>query len=301
MGKAVSTIILLVISLQTLGAQPDSSFCNCGQLSYLNIPERPENAIDGSDFVARVADWSITERETAVVKEVLSGNVPSFSRKLKAITISQTIEEEPYEFICFAACDYLAIGSDQDYLYIPLTPTTAQFLADTLNCTLPTKKLVDKLYANADVSLAPQPIPPSDQMTTIEVFGQHTDSIKQQLSQLEIDRSAKELWAGHKKDLIISNCIYDPERPGERVVIYGWHLSEKNPIQAVYNGHIASYADYSHGVRFISRCAILNGDSIWVEDILKDPVLWPLLSDEGVINIPYYPLSRLLASEGNSF
>ncbi len=295
MGKAVSIFILLIISLQTLGAQPDSSYCNSGTLSYLNIPERPENAMGGSDFVTRVAGWSITERETALIREVLSGNVPSFSRKLKAVKISQTLDEEPYEFICFAACDYLAIGSDQDYLYIPLTPYTAQFLADTLNCTLPTKKLVDRLYANADVSLAPQPIPPSDQMTTLEVFWQHTDSIKQQLSHGGIDRSATALWAGHKKDLIISNAIYDPERPGERVVIYGWHLSENNPIQGVYNGHIASYADYSHGVRFISRSVFLNGDSICLEDILKDPVLWPLISDEGVINKPYYPGRKAVA------
>ena len=151
------------------------------------------------------------------------------------------------------------------------------------------------MYASSEIPLSPQPIPPSDKMTSIQVFNQHTDSIKQQLSLLEIDRAANEIIAGHKKDIIISNKIYSPDRNNERVVIYGWHLSENNPIQPVYNGHIAMYADYSHGVRLISRLAFINGDSIHLEDILMDSVLYILLSSEGVISKPYYPIT-----EGNT-
>lgn len=267
-------------------------------LRYLNIPARPAYAMPGSDFVSYVTGMSIEDRERAIVREILSGNVPSFSRKLRPINISQTIDGEGFELICFVACDYMAIGSDQDYLYIPLTPSTAQYLADTFDCSLPTRKIVDDIYSNSEVKLFPQPIPPSDSMTTIPIFQQHTDSINQQRSLLELDRAANSIVAGHKKDIIISNKIYDPERSSGNVVIYGWHLSKDNPIQPVYNGHIAMYADYSHGVRLISKAAYINGDPVYLDDALKDPILSILLSCEGVIKKPYYPESIYLVQDG---
>ena len=296
MVKTLQAIILILFFLQATCAQANFSFSTCDTTIYLNIPERPAYAIEGSDFVAQVTGLNILDRETAVVREILSGNVPSFSRKLGSLKISQNVDATNYELIYFVACDYMAIGSDQDYLYIPLTPSTAQYLADKLNCSLPTRKVVDIIYTNSDITLSPQPIPPSNKMTTIQVFGQHTDSIEQQFSISGFDRSATGIVAGHKKDIIISNKIYDPDRANERVVIYGWHLSEGNPIQAEYNGHTAMYADYSHGVRLVSNIAYINGDSIHLDDILRDPNLSILLSSEGVISKPYYPDSKIFTS-----
>ncbi|MDX1701449.1 MAG: T9SS type A sorting domain-containing protein, partial [Melioribacteraceae bacterium] len=186
----------------------------------------------------------------------------------------------------------------EDYLYTPMTPSTAQYLADRLECTLPTKKIVDIVYSTASIKLDPQPIPPSNRMTTIPVFWDHTDSIKMQFSQKEFERLSDKIVGGHKKDIIISNKIYSSDRNFERVVIYGWHLSVGNPIQPVYNGHIAKYADYSHGVRLIYNAAFLNGDPINVLDILQDPDLHSLLSSEGIISKPYYPESDIFTSVG---
>jgi len=301
MVKTLHTSILILVFIQAICAQAKSSFSIGDTTIYLNIPERPAYAIEGSDFVAQLTGLSIIDREIAVVREILSGNVPSFSRKLRSLKISQNVDATNYELIYFVACDYMAIGSDQDYLYMPLTPSTAQYLAYKLNCSLPTKKIVDNIYTNSEITLSPQPIPPSDKMTTIQVFEQHTDSIKQQFSLSGFDRSADGIVAGHKKDIIISNKIYDPDRTNERVVIYGWHLSEGNPIQPVYNGHTAMYADYSHGVRLVSNIAFINGDPIHLDDILRDPILSILLSSEGVISKPYYPESKIFTSGGNKF
>lgn len=301
MVKTFQAIILILFFIEAICAQPKSSFSAVDTTIYLNIPERPAYAIEGSDFVALVIGLSIIDRETAVVREILSGNVPSFSRKLRSLKISQNVDATNYELIYFVACDYMAIGSDQDYLYIPLTPSTAQYLADKLNCSLPTRKVVDNIYTNSKFRLSPQPIPPSDKMTTIQVFEQHTDSIKQQFSISGSDRSATGIVAGHKKDIIISNRIYDPDRTNERVVIYGWHLSENSPIQPVYNGHTAMYVDYSHGVRLVANIAFINGDPIHLDDILRDPDLSILYCGEGVISKPYYPESKIFTSGGNKF
>ena len=305
MAKIIKAIGLILILTKVIFGQSESAILasdNRLELTandtvwHLNIPERLEDAIEGSEFVDQVTDLNITDREKAVAREILSGNVPSFSRKLRPLKISQTVHSKSYELTFFVTCDYMAIGSDQDYLYIPMTPSTAQYLADKLNCSLPTKKIVDIIYTKAEIKLKPQPIPPSDKMTTVPVFKQHTDSIKQQIIEIGFDRSDDNIIAGHKKDIIISNKIYSPDRTYDRVVIYGWHLSEHNPIQPVYNGHIAMYADYSHGVRLISQLAFINGDSIQVDDILKDPNLSILLSSEGVISKPYYPPSDIFTS-----
>jgi len=271
------------------------SFAN-DTLKYLNIPIRSGNAITGSEFVSRVSKMSLENREKEIVKEILLGNVPSFSRKLKPVTISLNINSENYKLTFFTLCDYMAIGADSDYLYIPMTPSTAQYLAEQLNCSLPTKKMVDIIYNNADIKLYPQPIPPSNNMVTVPVFKNHTDSIKKQILQIGFDRTADYLIAGHKKDVIISNKIYSSDRDYKRVVIYGWHRGVNNPIQPVYNGHIAKYADYSHGIRFIFGTVILNGDSTTVENVLKDTTLFGLLSSEGMISKPYYPPSDIFTS-----
>lgn len=294
----IKTINLILISLLFTFCQPTSPINDDeirlspnDTIRYLNIPARSGNALNGSQFANQVADLSQVIRERAVIREILAGNVPSFSRKLKFITINQNINNENFDLTFFTICDYMAIGSEQNYLYIPMTPSTAQYLADRLNCSLPTKKIVDIIYNQAEIKLSPQPIPPSDIMTTVPVFKQHTDSIKQQISQIGFDRSSDNIIAGHKKDIIISNKIYSPDKDFDRVVIYGWHLSENNPIQPVYNGHNAEYVDYSHGVRLISKTAYINGESIQIDDFLKDSELSPLLSDEGVISKPYYPVS----------
>ncbi len=297
-AKIILTMSLILISTKVIFGQTELTIATSDNrlklttsdtIGYLNIPERPKNAIGCLEFVDEVTGLSIAEREKAVAREILSGNVPSFSRKLRPLKIIRTVNDKSYELVFFIVCDYMAIGSDQDYLYIPMAPSTAQYLADKMSCSIPTKKIVDIIYAKAEFKLKPQPIPPSDKMTTVQVFRQHTDSIKQQITQMGLDRSADNIIAGHKKDIIISNKIYDSDKNYGRVVIYGWHLSENNPIQPVYNRHDSMYADYSHGVRLISKLAFINGNSIQVDDILKDPNLSILLSSEGIISKPFYP------------
>ncbi len=255
----------------------------------LKLPERSEQALEGTEFVSQVASLSTADREMAVIREVLSGNVPSFSRKMKWLTISETLNDKSHELEIAVAGDYMAIGSDQDYIYIPMTPGTAQILADTLHCILPTKKIVDIIYGEANHTLTPQPIPPSDSMTTVPVFHQHTDSIKQQILRKNLIRSPVDLVAGHKKDIIISNKIHSSENTSNRVVIYGWHRDQDSPIQPVFSGHGETYADYSHGVRLISKSAVLDGEPIDLDPILLDPLLSGIISDEGRIGKPYYP------------
>lgn len=263
-------------------------------IRWLDIPERQNDALGGSAFAARVEGGSRRGREKEVVRQVLAGNMPSCSRMLRRIDIKAEIADSKHSISFWALNDYLAIGSDDDHLYIPLTPGCAQQIADSLGCLLPTRTIVDTIYARAGLKLRPQPIPPSPQMTNLPVFVQHNDSVMLQLHELEVEQgganpNAKALVAGHKKDIIISKRIYSNDRDYDRVVIYGWHRGLNDPIQPVYSGHSADYADYSHGVRLIADSVTVNGTKMGLNDLLADPGLAPLLSDEGVIHRAFYP------------
>jgi hypothetical protein len=51
----------------------------------------------------------------------------------------------------------------------------------------------------------------------------------------------------------------------------------------LYLGHAAGYVDYSHGIRLMSQSVVVDGKPIPVADVLADPVLNAILSNEGPI------------------
>lgn len=257
----------------------------------INLKKRRPNALTGSEFAKSIADTnlSLAAREKLIYTEVKNGNIPSFLRKLKPIQIEKVINGTNYKLKFYGLPDYLSIGIDSNFFYIPTTPMLAEQIADLTGSLLPTKTMVDEIYTNAKIKLEPQPIAPSKEMITVPVFIAHNQMVLNQLEAFKERHLQSELTAGNKKDIIISNKIYG--QPTPRVVIYGWHKLDGKAIQPVYNKHTNTWADYSHGVRLISNIGYLNGKRIKLTDLLKDPVLHELLSDEGVIPTAKYPIN----------
>jgi hypothetical protein len=250
----------------------------------LDLPPRPDAAPKGTQFARSIAGLPLKEREERILAEVKRGNVPAFLRTLVPVTV----RSKTATATIFAAPDYLAIGADDDFFLTPLTPYTAQKIANLLDCTLPTPRMVDEIYRNAAVKLTPSPIAPSPAMTTVPVFLEHNETVRGQRKGAALGA----LVAGHKKDVVIANKVF--AAPG-RVAIYGWHRLDGKPIQPLYTGHAASWADYSHGIRLVSRRAIIDGQPRSIDEVLADPVLAPLLSDEGVMHQTRYELKAFPA------
>jgi hypothetical protein len=263
----------------------------CGiSAQTLNVPARQVTAMSGSQFAYYIWSMSLTDRENAIYAEVLNGNVPDFMRNLVPVTSSATIGHTLYTATYYVIPDYTAIGCDTDYFLCPMTPLLAQRIADQIGCTLPTSKMVDDIWLAASVKLAPSTIPPSPQMTTVPIFYQEDTTIWNQRKVVLATNPLGELVGGDKKDVIISNHIYGNPSPG-RVVIYGWTQLDSIPIQEVYWGHENTYADYSHGIRFVQLACTLNGSATTVNDILTSTTLDSVLSNEGTIAVPRYPVA----------
>jgi hypothetical protein len=249
----------------------------------LDLPPRPESAPKGKAFALSLVDLPLAEREEKILAQVKAGNVPTFLRKLVPVSVTVGTVRASY----FVAPDYLAVGSDDDYFLAPLTPLTAQVIADRLDCVLPTPKMVDDIYANSTVKLTPEPIPPSPAMTTVPVFLRHNERVRAARG----DKPLGALVAGSKKDVVVANKVF--AIPG-KVAIYGWHKRDGKPIQPLYVGHASSWVDYSHGIRLVSRRMTVDGAAKTIEEVLADPQLAPLLSNEGVMRQTRYERTDLI-------
>lgn len=279
MVKGLLTFLFFFILVQSAAAQK------------LKIQSRKADALTGSEFVNLISDstMSLNERENVIFNAIKKGNIPNFLRKLSKIEQELTLVDKKYKITYFTLPDYMAIGNNEDYFYVPMTPILAQKVANLLKCSLPTKEMVDLIYEYATIKLTPTPIPPNKAMTTVPIFDAHNQMVQQQLAPYLAQHTNSELTAGNKKDIILSTKIYTEKTP--KVVIYGWHQLSGKAIQPVYHKHSNTWADYSHGVRLIQNKVFINGKKTTLKKVLADPKLHFLLSDEGIIEKAYYPLT----------
>jgi hypothetical protein len=245
-----------------------------------SLPKRPADALGGKEFFKTLDKLTPTEREEAIAMEVLRGNIPEFLRTFQKVTVKTTDKAgKEHTAVIEVMPDYLAVGSDTDFVRVPMTPQTASRIADAFGCALPTRKIVDEVYRASTVKLEPKPM--TENRESPATFLQHNAIIEKQRAGEKLG----ELVVGVKKDVVISNRL--AEKPN-RVAIYGWHKLDGKPIQPLTIVHVASYVDYSHGVRLMKRTVIVDGKPRDVRHVLYAAELCELLSDEGPITRPTY-------------
>ncbi|HEX7409959.1 MAG TPA: hypothetical protein VF515_20260 [Candidatus Binatia bacterium] len=274
--------LLLALLWQPIAACAGASPFECSDGLLQKLPSRASTAPTGSEFAHRVEALSGADREQAIEAELLDGDMPQFLRRVVPITMNGELPNgQSVEVTVCTLTDYLAIGSDRDFLIVPMSLATALTVAGRFGFTLPTSKMVDAIYRQAEVHLAPQPLPASDQMRSTDYYRHHNELIAEQRMALGVLPGV--LTAGHKKDLVITNRLW---RYPDRVAIYGWHRGINSPIQPLSTVHGVRYADYSHGTRLVSTTIFMDGRPMSIFEALADPGLSQVLSREG-------PLPRL--------
>ena len=245
----------------------------------VQIPARPAGSMTGSQFMASVSSMTFDQREAEIYKEISKGNIPDFMRYLKKLQSSFTDASGTAHTVIYEVMpDYLCIGSNEDFCRIPMGPITAQKLANLFGATMPTPKLVDDIYAKADVKLAPVTYTPvGNQNELVSKFVEHNTAIEAQRT--ATGKPLGLIVGGIKKDVVISNKITDPASVNH-VVIYGWHQLNGVPIQPIYSGHINSYVDYSHGIRLINNELLLDSVVMTTGQILTNATMYKVLSNE---------------------
>lgn len=244
------------------------------------IPKRPANSLGGAEFFQTLEKLTPAEREEAILREVRRGNIPDFLRTFQKITVKAKDAAGKEHTVVFEVMpDYLAIGSNADFVRVPSTSQTAARIADAFGCALPTRKIVDEVYRASGVKLEPKPM--TENREAVATFLRHNGIVEEQRAGKQLG----ELVAGIKKDVVISNRLTEKSN---RIAIYGWHKLDGKPIQPLTIVHTDTYVDYSHGVRFVKRMVTVDGKPRDIRHVLYSAELCHSLSDEGPITRPTY-------------
>ena len=284
-------ICFIAFSLSARPGEHDGSKIQPEQLTR-GIPVRAGQDLTGSQFVRYVSGMNPQEREAAVLEEISKGNVPDFLRILVPVELQgERANGQRLSATIFVMPDYLAIGSNSDFLRIPMNLHTAVAVAERFGFVLPTRKMVDAIYLQSQYHLAPQPLPAGPQMRSTAYYWEHNEMIQDQMHTLGALLGA--LVSGDKKDVVMSNRLATYVG---RIAIYGWHRAPGQPIQPLSTVHGAYYEDYSHGIRLISQWALVDGSLESIRGLLQNPSTAKILSDEGPMHLDW----RQLAESQNS-
>jgi hypothetical protein len=299
-------------------------------ITTLVIPPRRDPNMTGSAFAKRMKEIlgdTLTlpspelARRSAQVEELVyqqfnSGNIPDFMRpeNFPTIKVEKTIEGRKYEVSLKVCPDYLAIGTNDNYIIVPVSAVLAQRIADRFDLALPTQKLVDILDDEAKRTrtyvpffaapkLAESVINPHTNKPAIEgemgkkwsfqqyghyegrwmLSGQFVEEQSRLINQSVRDGgNLPGIRSGHKKDVIYDPFNFTKAREGgQPVIIY------HRPVQGLSYQHNVGYLDYSHGIRFLSNYVDVTitekdgskrTETMKYTDLLNDAKLYQLVS-----------------------
>ena len=281
-----------------------------------SFPARPSGAPGGRAFMDTIKgetdprDWAA--RENAIIAQLVSGNMPDslltwIKIDLAYKTLTGSVQVLP---------DYLAVGSDGDYVHVPLDPVSAQLVADKLDAILPTARICHAIYKQTpeknrinaierdywqDKQALRRTAKPGRTQVSSAAYLEHSEAIQARMKSEGI--SLGELVAGHKKDVVISRRLLSDVN---KIAFHGFYDSKGYPHEPCYENpdrapkpscdkesavlaHHRRFSDYSQGVRLVHPWMVVNGERRKVAEVLANKDLSLLISNEGPIVPPRIP------------
>lgn len=270
MRKTVPIYILCQLALLT----------SCASNMKLSNKKYGDKNLTGTAFYEMSKAYGHKLRDSLLIDSFFKEQVPEFFFNFRPVTVKhKDLSGKKYTIRFYCSPDYISIGNNADWARVPITPMAAQLIADSLNCFLPTPKMVDLIYQQSNVKLHPIPL---------DTFRDSTITMWQHHLLIEDQRKGeKGLISGIKKDIVI--CSKQKLKGKvDRVAIYGWHKLDSKPIQPLYGGHVNWYVDYSHGARMVYRKIKVNGSWMDYTEFFANESLSISLSDQGADLMLHY-------------
>lgn len=242
-------------------------------LPYLQ--EHKGTGLTAWDYIESIDDMDFWEFEERTEAAILAGEVPDSLRFFKKISyqrLGHTVE-------FWTLPDYLAIGTNEDFVRIPMGIISSKRVASALGCTLPTTFLVDRINDVRQGTLDIFPFRPKGSRNQQPiVFQDHNNALKALYKAKGYHFG--QFISGLKKDLVLS--WYQDRIPAysHNIAIYGWHHPDGHPQQPIFLRHADFYSDYSHGTRLIWKEILIDGKPYDLDAVMHDINLFRLVSDE---------------------
>jgi hypothetical protein len=216
------------------------------------------------------------------------------------------VSHGPYQAQLNVSGDALRIGDSDGSVRVNASHGLAQQIADELGAVLPTAKISDEIWAQAQVQLAPVTQPWSQDGTMAKTYRMIQQSQAVDNAIAAAGGTGSELIADVGKDWINSARSWAAGKEG-RAVNYGWHgpgfssqaatSAGQRVIQMIGQAHDLGHVDYSQVVRLVGReVEIWGGDlgggvTMDIDQVVTDPNLAGLISHEGPLPAMRHPFS----------
>lgn len=249
----------------------------------------------GSEFVQIYGSKGLAAWEAAAVALVESGENVTWP------FVEISLSDGNNTAVVKAMTDVFAVGEPGDFVRLPLTPGTAQRIANINGYMLPSPWLTYQRWRASPIKLTPTPMAPNLGANMAQ-WKAHNDVV-----QAQVDASPAKgpnvLISGHKKTVVVSNLYQNG-----KVLIFGWYKPmppfpdvfddgtpmtnpKRQPTQPESNVHGSWYLDYSHGIEFFYPYIKYNGQDVLLAEAYQDPVMSKLVVERrsGPLKTPRYP------------
>jgi hypothetical protein len=221
------------------------------------------------------------KREQEIGRFLEIGTLPNFIFEPTVITVTDKINILEYK-VC---SEYLCLGTEQEYMHIPMSPLTCKEFMLQRDFVLPTPTMSKQIYSASKIK--PGVISWSDlyknktkkyNRDSTMCYVDHSNRL-QEIIKVKGSKSG-ELIGGHKKDVVLTNMLTN-QKYKNNVAIYGWFNTDGSMIQNLNAvDHVVTYVDYSHGLRMVYNKCKLNGQDATIKQIWNDTNLCKLLHDD---------------------
>lgn len=288
--KLFVTLCAVALCSATTAIAGDVRYGSNGKLHKASMPvpalaDKPTATLAGSDFMRRADTTSFWVLEDIIVETVTAGQVPDALRHFRKIAFTTPVVDsveilrKKHKVEMWVLPDYVAIGTNDDFVRMPMGPLAAQRIADALDCTLPTPFLVDRIAEASEGHVDIFPFRPlGNRNSQPIVFQDSNNAINAQFKAYGYEFG--QFISGLKKDIVLTYKIMTLTEYERNVAIYGWHHPDGRAQQPLFVRHGNFYVDYSHGVRLIYNKVKIDGVEYNIREVLQSPEFYRLLSDE---------------------
>jgi hypothetical protein len=245
--------------------------------------------LSGTEFLQTLPATARPERERAILDAVRAGNFAPVTWWAVRSAFNG------HALVMFVSSDALRIGTAEDSVRVNVTARTAQHIADTLSCVLPTTRICDLIWEQAVVRVSPCIGRADSEMSATSRMRAHHACVESKVG------GQSGLLETVGKNWVLTNKLVS--HPG-RAANYGWfdakapYASRRIPAggrgphrlwQPLGLAHGLEHVDYSQTMRLVNRSCVVDAEVRDLVKVMRDSQLAPLVSDEGVLRIGRIP------------
>ena len=224
-----------------------------------------------------------SQRESVISTLLDQGALPAFFWNFKPVEVISGDNHLTY----YVSPDYLCLGTDDDWMHMPMWPTTAKVWMQKNGLVLPTKTMVNQIEAQEKFKgISPltygSMYSESDKKynrDSSQCFWDHSKGVQRRTKEKVPQFTLGDLVSGQKKDVVLTDYLSNPANK-DHVAIYGWFNKDGTVIQGMNAvDHSVRYVDYSHGLRMIRSQCMLNGATTSIQTVWNSPLFSKMVHD----------------------